>query len=107
MSLEIERRGPALHVKILHTRVDGDAPLLPRIQASCPDPGLLQSIEFDFQHVEYINSLGITDLVNIHRAYNDGPHTVVLRLLQVRHKVNAILELVDLGKIAEIQLAHN
>lgn len=103
--VEIEKQGPVLRVNILHTRIDGDALLLGRIQEACPDGADLQQIEFDFKHVEYINSLGITDLVNVHRAFNEGHREVTLRLINVNRKVNAILELVDLSKIAEITLA--
>ena len=105
VTVEIEKQGPRLYVKILHTRIDGDALLLSRIQEACSDASDLELIEFDFKHVEYINSLGITDLVNVHRAFNEGQRAVTLRLLHVNRKVNAILELVDLGKIAEISLA--
>jgi len=104
MAVQIEKRDDALHVKIKHPRIDGENLIL----AALDEQGLLTKpeyavLELDLGEVEYLNSLGITEFVNIHRRLRTAPESVGLRLINVDKKVNAILELVEIQKIAEIQ----
>lgn len=105
MNIEIRQEGALLRIRILAQRLDGDNEILAAIKNGNYKIDRTELVEVDFSPVEFINSLGITELVNIHRLFAEAnPEGVRLRFLNVDKKVNAILELVEIQKIAEIQV---
>ncbi len=104
MPVRIEKRGRNLYVEVTHPRIDGENHILRALQEGNYFRGEFEYVDIDLEHVEYLNSLGITEFVNIHRRFIDEGNTTRLRLLNVERKVNAILELVEMQKIADIEL---
>lgn len=103
MSVFIEKGDDALYVKINHPRIDGENLILKALEndGRLEDPDY-SVLELDLASVEYLNSLGITEFVNIRRRFRNGPRDVSMRLINVDKRVQAILELVEIQKIAEI-----
>ncbi len=103
MFVEFKREGDALKIIVLHPRIDGENHIWNAVQKENllqPDVGLL---EFDLGRVEYMNSLGITEFVNIHRRFLDTTKgRVKLRFINVERKIMGILALVELDKVAEV-----
>lgn len=103
MLVEFKREGETLKIIVLHPRIDGENHIWNALQKENllqPDVGLL---EFDLAKVEYMNSLGITEFVNIHRRFLDATKgRVKLRFINVERKIMGILALVELDKVAEV-----
>jgi ABC-type transporter Mla MlaB component len=104
MSTQIQIEDDTLRVKVDHPRMDGENLILSALRDGDWFDRSFLRLEIDFEHVEYLNSLGITELVTIHRTLRDRGNRARIRFIHVDRKVNAILELVELQKIADIQL---
>jgi anti-anti-sigma regulatory factor len=105
MPVLIEKRGQVIYVLIKYPRVDGENYILRSLSEGHFFQSDLEAIEIDLVNVEHLNSLGITEFVSIHRRIqNAGAGRTRLRLLNVDRKVNAILELVEMHKIADVHL---
>ncbi len=105
MNIEVQKDGPSLSVRVMHQRLDGDNLIYNAIKNNDYFSSEIEDVIIDFDSVEYINSLGITELVNIHRKYTDTSYGKVnFKFLNVDKKVNAILELVEIHKIADIEV---
>ena len=105
MGIEIREEAGTVHVRVQQQRLDGDNDILNALKRGNFFGPALRLLEIDFEPVEFINSLGITELVNIHRhCLEQHPDGVEFRFLNVDKKVNAILELVDIQTFAEIHV---
>lgn len=105
MQVQINREADVVSVLVKHPRIDGENYILRALTEGNYFQSGIRVIEIDLASVEHLNSLGITEFVSIHRRieeFSDGE--TVLRLINVERKVNAILDLVEMHKIAEIQL---
>lgn len=103
MLADVSKEGKELHIKILQSRLEGDNLLLKKLQGEGFIERDVEVVEFDFDKVDYLNSLGITEIVNIHRLYMEKTkNKAKFRFINVDKKVLAILELVELHKLAEI-----
>ena len=105
MGIEVKQEGGTVSVQVQQQRLDGDNDILNALKKGNFFGSELRLLVIDFEPVEFINSLGITELVNIHRACTAlHPEGVEFRFLNVDKKVNAILELVEIQKFATIQV---
>ena len=105
MPVQIETDNATLHIKVVHPRIDGENFILKALRDGNYFEQDFETVNVDLNDVEYLNSLGITEFVNIHRGFLENTEgKTKLRLLNVEKKVNAILELVELQKIADIHL---
>lgn len=104
MHVTIEKQEETLKIKVHHPRMDGENHILNALKEGgyfTPD---IRLVELDFNNVEYINSLGITEIINIHRNFADATgNQVRFCFINVGRKVIAVLELVEVQKIAEIR----
>ncbi len=102
MLVDITKTGQELRIKVLHPRIDGDNFIIKSLKEK-KLVFAMELVEFDLDSVEYVNSLGITEFVNIHRMYTEiSRGKTRFRFINVDKKVNAILELVEVQKLAEI-----
>ncbi len=103
MLVDITKEGTRIKIKVNHSRIDGENTMIGALKAGnyfSPD---VTQVDFDFEAVGYINSLGITEVINIHRNFNEAASDKVkFRFINVDRKVLAILDLVEMKKIAEI-----
>jgi len=103
--VEIEKSDNELLIKTLAQRLDGDNYILNALLDGNFFHSDYDGIELDLFSVEFINSLGITELVNLHRKFTEGKKSPSpIRFINVDRKVNAILELVDFHKVVEISV---
>ena len=104
MDLKIEKQGNNLLIRLFHPRVDGDNLILKEPDAGSYHAEPVESLSIDMAEIEYINSLGITEIINIHRKFSEkNPAGFKLQLMNVDRKIATILELVDIHRIADIQ----
>ncbi|MCE9597807.1 MAG: hypothetical protein K8S54_07555 [Spirochaetia bacterium] len=103
MHAEVSKDGQIVRIRILHPRLDGSNYVIAALKAApfvTPD---VTHVDIDFEAVEYLNSLGITELVTIHRLFQEQTRgKCTFRFLGVDRKIRVILELVEVQKIAEI-----
>ncbi len=105
MGIDVKQEGTTVTVVVRRQRLDGDNDILNALKKGGFLGANLSTLIIDFEPVEFINSLGITELVNIHRLCTEThPEGVHFRFLNVDKKVNAILELVEIQKFAEIEV---
>lgn len=104
MAIHLQIEEDRLLIRADTTRMDGENLIFTAMEKAGVFEKHWREVTIDLQHLEYLNSLGITELVNIHRSLRGNGRTFVLRLIHVDRKVNAILELVEIQKIAEISL---
>jgi len=104
VNTEVIREGPVIRVRILHPRLDGNNYIVSALKAAGHISSEIGTVEMDFAKVEYLNSLGITELVTIHRLFQEQSRgKTTFRFLNVDRKIRVILELVEIQKIAEIE----
>lgn len=104
MDLKIEKQGNNLLVRLFHPRVDGDNLILKELESGQYHSAPVESLTIDMAEIEYINSLGITEIINIHRKFTEkNPEGFRLQLRNVDRKIATILELVDIHRIADIE----
>lgn len=105
MSLSVQKTGTTLSLKISSPRIEGDNSLVNYLQAGkfmTPD---IEVLELDLDEVEYINSPGISELINLNRNLQETTkERAKLVFLNVDQRVNSILELVEVTKIADIHV---
>lgn len=68
---EIHKDGTTLILRAVYPRLDGAAILLNALKSGPWLEGDVEAVEIDFGDVEYLNSLGITELVTIHRLVQE------------------------------------
>lgn len=101
--VEVKREGKSLFVRVLFPRIDGENFIVNAVKEKNLIAQDIELVEIDLDAVEYLNSLGITEFVNIHRMFTDITRgKTKFRFTNVDRKVKAILELVEVQKIAEI-----
>ncbi|MCB1171064.1 MAG: STAS domain-containing protein [Leptospiraceae bacterium] len=104
MDLKIEKQGNNLLIRLFHPRVDGDNLILKELEVGNYQAEPVENLIIDMAEIEYINSLGITELINIHRKFTEkNPEGFRLQLRNVDRKIATILELVDIHRIADIE----
>jgi anti-anti-sigma regulatory factor len=100
---EIHKDGTTLILRAVYPRLDGGNHLLNALKSGPWLEGDVEAVEIDFGDVEYLNSLGITELVTIHRLVQEQTRGKTrFRFFNVDRKIRTILELVEVQKIAEI-----
>ncbi|MCR9141581.1 MAG: hypothetical protein NXI24_04955 [bacterium] len=105
MPVHIEKRDQVVYVLVKYPRIDGENYILRSLSEGNFFQTDLEAIEIDLVNVEHLNSLGITEFVGIHRRIQDVTDGQTrLRLVNVDRKVNAILDLVEMHKIADVRL---
>lgn len=103
MSVSIRKYPHKVEIRIGTERLDGENDILEAINKETDLARDIHDLIIDFENVSYINSLGISELINIHRIFSDANKgSTHLHFINVDRKVRAILELVDMHKIAEI-----
>jgi len=103
--VEIIKDAKILRIQILHRRIDGENYILNALLEGDYFSSEVSLVELDFENVEYLNSLGITEFINIHRKFNaSNPESVEFKFINVDAHIYGILELVEMHKIAEIIL---
>jgi anti-anti-sigma regulatory factor len=106
--VSIKLNSPELLITIHHSRIDGENHILQALKAGGffrPD---ILFITLDFDQVKYINSLGISEIINVHRNFNEiTQEKAKLVFKNVDPKVLSILELIEIHKIVEIQPRKN
>lgn len=105
MEIFIEKEPDRIVVVVKNQSIDGDNTILNRLKEGDFLNSAAPFLVIDMSNVEYINSLGITEIINIHRHYVARlGDSFVLILDNVDRKIATILELVELGKITQINL---
>ncbi|MCR9144001.1 MAG: STAS domain-containing protein [bacterium] len=112
MFVEITREDDQLLLKLLHPRIDGSNHMLDAMTEFLGPEALgdnaavsgLREIEIDFAAVNYLNSMGITELVNLYRMATDRSRgRIQFRFINVSNRIHSILELVEFTKLADVQ----
>ncbi|MCS6985016.1 MAG: STAS domain-containing protein [Leptospiraceae bacterium] len=103
MSLSIDNLDKKVLISIQTPRLTGESRLVEQVlQASLGED--IEEFVFDFSRVEYINSLGMAELValyhNLSRIYKKPFRW---RFTHLNPSIARILRMVDLGKIAHIE----
>ena len=110
MFVDVKRNDSKLVLALLHPRIDGSNHLLDAVNeftrqsGGLPAIADLTEIEIDFAGVTYLNSMGITELVNIYRyltAQSRG--RIQFRFSNVMPRIHSILDLVEFTKLADVQ----
>jgi len=107
--VEINQEGNTLKISINDKRIDGDNHIMNALKEGNFIRPEIECLEFDFYSVEYLNSLGITEFVNINRSFSnpEKKKKTKFKFLNVSSHIYAILELVEMHKMAEIQMKHS
>lgn len=112
MFVDIQRKDDQLHLRLLHPRIDGSNHMLDAMteflgpEALNEDAAIagLTGIEIDFAAVTYLNSMGITELVNLYRLATDRSRgRIQFRFINVSNRIHSILELVEFTRLADVQ----
>lgn len=103
MPLEINRDQSVLKIKTRFPRLDGNNNILEMLLTR-PELVLgINCIEIDMDSLQFINSMGLSELLAIYDMFCARSETpMFIRLLNVDRKVGAILELAEMTHIAEI-----
>lgn len=116
MFVDIKRKDDQLILRLLHPRIDGSNHMLDAMTEFLGPDALSESapsavaglteIEINFVDVIYLNSMGITELVNIYRLLTDRSRgRIHFRFINVGNRIHSILELVEFTKLADVQKA--
>ena len=68
-AVEISKEESILKIAILHKRIDGDNHIIHALEKGNFIQSDINILEFDFNQVEYLNSLGIAEFININRKF--------------------------------------
>ena len=108
MFVDLKQKENTLCCKLLTPRIDGSNHMLDALNEFLQNQGAdaLQGIhefEIDFGQVEYLNSSGISELVNIYRLVTDRSRGQIhFRFVNVRSRIHSIMELVEFTKLADV-----
>jgi anti-anti-sigma regulatory factor len=103
MDNDIQKQNETIRIKIQHPKIDGGNSILRELHnKNLIRPGI-QIVEIDFDRVEYMNSLGLTELINIHREFTEVQKDVQFHFINVNKKIVTLLQLVDMDRIAHIR----
>ena len=97
----LERSGTPLLLLGGELTTDGETPLVDTVQSVLSGPG--EKIVFDFGHVKYINSGGISVLLSlISRSRNSGKAIVFCGLSKHLRKVIEIVGMTDFVTVCDV-----
>ena len=103
--VDFEQQNGSLYIRALGERLDGSNQILETMEENGLFRNSYSKVELDMARVEFINSLGITELVDMQRRFTDNmQRKTTLHFTNVDPKVNAILELVEFHRVAKISL---
>jgi anti-anti-sigma regulatory factor len=106
--VSIQSNSPELVISILYPRIDGENHILQALKSGDYFKPEMTRVILDFDQVKYINSLGISEIINVHRNFSEiTQEKAKLIFRNVDPKVLSILELIEIHKIVEIQPRKN
>lgn len=104
MLIQYVKEGNNLNFKLPSGSLQGDNTLFRFITNEINVPEDAHTILFDFTSVDYINSLGIAELISIfryfQRRYSDE---VEFKLVAVSPEVKKVLEIVEIDQFFDIE----
>lgn len=103
MAVTVDYLGDTLRVQIIHPRIEGKNYIFEALVEDASLSKDVSRIKIDMEGVEYINSLGIAELISIHRFYdrtNNGQTRIIFK--NVDPKIASIFRMVEMEKICEI-----
>ena len=103
--VEIQSNGSALHVAIRHPRMDGENYILKALRDGQYFKSDVRALTIDMEPVEYLNSIGVTEIINIYRQFTEaGVESFDFQLHNVDNRVYAILDLIGIDQMARVQV---
>ena len=103
MSYEIQLNQGALNIKINQPQVEGDQEVLNELMDGNYSEEKINKIVFDFEDVEYINSLGIAEFIAIMKFFSQSKKKMKFKFANVDKKIGKIFKMVELGNLADIE----
>ncbi len=104
MSVIITQIDSKIMVTINQARLEGGNSIFDNLIKEAPFSDTIKTLVIDFNRVEYINSLGMAELMSTYsnlRRINGRDIKLVFSRLQPQ--IAKVLRLLDLGEIAEIE----
>ncbi|MCB1173193.1 MAG: STAS domain-containing protein [Leptospiraceae bacterium] len=102
----IEAEGTTLRIQLRVASLSTDNVIMGALGDHRHPSQPFEKLMLDFDLVEYINSTGVSEIINIYRLFKDqsmGSFEMVL--FNVTPRVKAILELVEIHNIATVRQA--
>ncbi|MDH4200401.1 MAG: hypothetical protein OEV66_08490 [Spirochaetia bacterium] len=103
MIAEIATDHDSLIVLIKEPRLDGQVSLFEFFLDNNIIHNNVEKIIFDFNHVTYINSLGIAEFISLMRYLSEKRPKLKYRFVNVEKKISKIFKMIELTSIADIE----
>lgn len=103
MSFEISNSQNILNIKIENAQVEGDQEVLNELLEKGYNEQKISKVVFDFENVEYINSLGIAEFIAIMKYFSQEKRKIKYKFINVDKKIGKIFKMVELGNLADIE----
>lgn len=91
-----------IEIKFHKIRLDGDNSIFHAVTTSEYEPDSFRDISMDLEQVDYINSLGIAEIVSTFRYLKGNREDVKMRITNVNNSISNVFRLVELTDIFEI-----
>lgn len=103
MIAKIDIDHEALTVIINEPRLDGQVSLFEFFLDRNLIQDNIEKIIFDFNSVNYINSLGIAEFISLMRYYSEKRPKLKYKFINVEKKISKIFKMIELSSIADIE----
>ena len=103
MSFDISLSQNILNIKLGNSQVEGDQEVLNNLLENNYTEEKINKIIFDFDKVEYINSLGIAEFIAIMKYFSQEKRKIKYKFINVDKKIGKIFKMVELGNLADIE----
>lgn len=101
--MKISQDNDTIIINIAHSRIDGENLILNALLKDGWFKPDICNVVLDFNNVAYINSMGITEIINIHRRFTESASDHVhFKFINLGKKVLEILSMVEIQKIADV-----
>jgi anti-anti-sigma factor len=103
MIANCETENEILKVKINDVRLDGQNSLFDFLVEQSAVTDKIEKIIFDFDKVNYINSLGIAEFISLMRYFSEKKPKLKFKYVNVDKKIAKIFKMIELNSIADVE----
>jgi len=103
MELDIKIEQSSMRVSIHTEKLEGEIPIFESVLAKHNENGgKVGKIVFDFDEVQYINSLGIAEFISIIRYFSGLNDKTKFKFINLDKKIAKVFKMVEMHNLADL-----
>ena len=102
-NVKLELEQGVLKVNLLSSRIEGEYSIFDAINDFYAEKNeKVRKVVFNFEKIEYINSLGIAEFISTIRFFSEVDEIIKFKFINVEKRIAKIFKMMELNTVADI-----